>query len=140
MARDFKTLAGLTLLIADDEERICALYRLMITRYVPDAVVILAQDGAEVVARALAHHPDAIVMDLAKPVLDGLAATMCIKADAKTADIPVIAVSGRVWDTQQVMNAGCDAFLTKPCGPEQLLATIAEVIDKRGGLRPRLET
>jgi CheY-like chemotaxis protein len=137
MAGDFGALAGLRVLIADDEVSIRSLYRAVISKIVTDAVVITAKDGAEAVACAQAHQPDVIVMDLAMPVLDGLAATRALKAAAATAMIPVIAFTGQEWDMQGVMDAGCAAFLTKPCNPRQLLATVAQVLERAGGVRDR---
>jgi CheY-like chemotaxis protein len=91
-----------------------------------------ASDGAEAVARA--HHflPDVVVMDLALPVMDGWEATRRIKADPRTCRIPVVALTGHALarHLRVAREAGCDAFLAKPCLPERLLQTLREVMDR----------
>jgi CheY-like chemotaxis protein len=129
---DFAKLAGLTVLVADDEEVILTLYREMIVHSVADATVIVARNGTEALAHAHAHQPDIILMDLAMPLLDGLAATKALKAEPDTAGIPVVACTGQVWDSQGVLDAGCAALLTKPFGPMKLMTTLADVLKHRG--------
>jgi two-component system cell cycle response regulator DivK len=135
MSGELQESIGLTVLVVDDEPTICALCQEVISHGIPGAVIIAAKDGQEAISCAQAYHPDVIVMDLAIPVLDGLAATRALKADRDTASIPVIAFTGRVWDTQGVLDAGCAAFLTKPCSAQKLLATLTQVLEHRGGLR-----
>lgn len=88
--------------------------------------IVLAKDGFEAVDRALAVRPDVILMDLALPGMDGWEATRRIKADARTAHIPVVALTGHALEgnSQSAADAGCDGFVTKPCLPEDLLAEV----------------
>jgi CheY-like chemotaxis protein len=132
MPDKFRALAGLTLLVADDDETIHALCRAVISQVVADATVIAAKDGAEAIAYAHTYQPDVILMDLAMPVMDGLAATKALMSSAVTSSIPVIAFTGRVWDTQAILNSGCAALLTKPCDAHKMLTTIAELVARRG--------
>jgi CheY-like chemotaxis protein len=82
----------------------------------------------------LAHeaHPAAIVMDLSMPHVDGWEATRRLKRDPLTRDIPVIACTGRVADraAESALDAGVDAFVTKPCMPKDLLSVVRSVIGK----------
>jgi CheY-like chemotaxis protein len=128
----FGALTGLTLLIADDDQAIQALCRAMVLHRVADATVIAASDGAEAIERARTHQPDVILMDLAMPRVDGLAATRALKAAVETCTIPVIAFTGSILDTQSILDSGCSALLTKPCDEQKFLATIAEVVARRG--------
>jgi two-component system cell cycle response regulator DivK len=90
-----------------------------------------ARDGEAAVAAALEHRPDLIMMDIQLPLLDGYEATRRIKADASLCHIPVIAVTSYALsgDEEKARAAGCDAYVTKPYSPRQLLATIRTFLD-----------
>jgi CheY-like chemotaxis protein len=62
-------------------------------------------------------------MDLWMPVIDGIEATRQLKADSRTAHVPVLALSAQAHapDSSTALAAGADAFLSKPCDPDQLL-------------------
>ena len=98
--------------------------------------VQVATDGLEAVARAVARRPDAIIMDVAAPGLDGWEVTRRLKAAAATRDIPVIAVGGRdsVHAGERAQAAGCVACLRRPFPPEDLRA---ELDRQLGQHRPR---
>jgi CheY-like chemotaxis protein len=89
-----------------------------------------AGDGAEAVDKARRLKPDVVVMDVSLPVMDGYEATRTLKASAETRDIPVIALTGHTMASgwRAAREAGCDAFLTKPCLPETLVAKLEEVM------------
>ena len=76
-------------------------------------------------------HPDVIVMDLSLPGLDGWEATRRLKGDPRTRDIPVIALTGHALagHSKGALDAGCDAFITKPCLPERLLDEIRAILE-----------
>ena len=95
--------------------------------------VIQAGNGQEALERAADSAPDIILMDLSLPVMDGWEATRRLKADAKTADIPVVALTGHALAgiSEGARRAGCDAFVTKPCLPEDLVTEIRRVLDGR---------
>jgi two-component system cell cycle response regulator DivK len=92
--------------------------------------VVEAANGVEAIQKAFALMPDVVVMDLSLPVLDGWEATRQLKADPRTRDIPVIALTGHALEghSQGAREAGCDWFLAKPCLPETLLETLNEVL------------
>ena len=96
-----------------------------------------AANGLEALDKTLALLPDLVVMDLSLPGIDGWEATRRLKADARTKHIPVLALTGHALAgySEGAREAGCDAFVTKPCLPEELLAEIKRVLDGRG--RPR---
>jgi two-component system, cell cycle response regulator DivK len=89
-----------------------------------------AADGAQAVTIAVALIPDVVVMDLSLPVLDGWEATRRLKSDPRTRHIPVVALTGHALEghSQGAREAGCDAFLAKPCLPEKLLETIERLL------------
>jgi two-component system, cell cycle response regulator DivK len=93
--------------------------------------VVQAGNGIEALQRAADTAPDIILMDLSLPVMDGWEATRRLKADARTAAIPVVALTGHALAgiSEGARNAGCDAFVTKPCLPEDLVNEIRRILD-----------
>jgi len=94
--------------------------------------VIGAGNGLEALQRAVDASPDIILMDLSLPVMDGWEATRRLKADRRTARIPVVALTGHALAgiSEGARRAGCDAFVTKPCLPEDLVKEIRKVLDQ----------
>ena len=94
--------------------------------------VVEAANGLEALQRALDHSPDIILMDLSLPVMDGWEATRRLKADPRTASIPVVALTGHALSgtNEGAVKAGCDAFVTKPCLPEDLVQEIRSVLSR----------
>ncbi len=92
----------------------------------------VAQAGSALEALSLAAQetPDAILMDLAMPGIDGFEATRRLKADPRTSHVPVLAVSGhaqaRVAD--EAAAAGCDAFFVKPSPVPEVIRVLAMLI------------
>jgi two-component system cell cycle response regulator DivK len=94
--------------------------------------VVEAANGIEALQSALERTPDIILMDLSLPVMDGWEATRRLKADDRTASIPVVALTGHALAgiSEGAKRAGCDAFVTKPCLPEDLVKEIRKVLDE----------
>jgi CheY-like chemotaxis protein len=87
-----------------------------------------AVNGEEAVARTLELMPSIVVMDLSLPVMDGWEATRRLKANPRTKNIIVIALTGHAEPShaKKARDAGCDDFVPKPCLPEQLVAKVRE--------------
>src|SRR4051794_35133019 len=85
--------------------------------------VISAANGIDGVASARAHLPDLIVMDLVMPILNGWDAIKQLKADARCATLPILAITARALTEmrEQAREAGCDAFISKPFTMRELL-------------------
>ena len=83
---------------------------------------IVAKDGQAAISMASVDQPDLILMDLNLPVIDGLEATRQIKANPKTKEIPIIAVSAFAMydDRDKALAAGCDGYLAKPLDEDLL--------------------
>jgi len=96
--------------------------------------VVEAENGMEALQRAVESSPDIILMDLSLPVMDGWEATRRLKADKRTAQIPVVALTGHALAgiSEGAKKAGCDAFVTKPCLPEDLVKEIKKILDAPG--------
>ena len=101
-------------LVVDDYEDT----RLLYVEHLQEAGfrVAVAGDGQEAVAMALSLRPDAIIMDLSMPRLDGWDATRRIRADRGMASTYVIALSAMDGEISREMafDAGCDDFIAKP--------------------------
>ena len=98
--------------------------------------VEMASDGFSAIAAALRVMPDVIVMDLSMPRLDGWEATRRLKR-ALPRDIPIVACTGFVLGAaaERALDAGCDAFVMKPCLPEDLLREIQVTLARAAARR-----
>ena len=92
-----------------------------------------AATGREAIDRGFELLPDVILMDLSLPELDGWEATRQLKSDPRTRHIPIVALTGHALadHSREAREAGCDAFLTKPCLPEVLVIEIRKMLDRR---------
>ncbi|HEV8307801.1 MAG TPA: response regulator [Methylomirabilota bacterium] len=89
-----------------------------------------ALTGEEGVRLAETERPDLILMDIQLPGLDGYEATRRIKGHPALRAIPIIAVTSYALsgDDVKALEAGCDAYVTKPFSPRALLAKIREYV------------
>jgi two-component system, cell cycle response regulator DivK len=92
--------------------------------------VIEASNGLEAIEKATVEKPDIILMDLALPRMDGWEATRRLKADARTKDILIVALTGHALagHADSAQKAGCDSFVTKPCLPDALVTEIQRML------------
>jgi two-component system cell cycle response regulator DivK len=92
-----------------------------------------ARNGEEALEKAFTLLPDVVLMDLALPLMDGWEATRRLKSDRRTADILVVALTGHALagHAEGARRAGCDAFVTKPCLPDDLVDEIRRLLEVR---------
>jgi len=109
------------LLIADNDPQI--LRALKVTLGARGYDIVTAGNGVEALDRAIAHHPDLIMLDLGMPELDGLEVIAGLRGWTQ---VPILVVSGRTGATDKVeaLDAGADDYVTKPFSMEELLARI----------------
>jgi two-component system, cell cycle response regulator DivK len=90
-----------------------------------------AANGIEAVEKTHELLPDIVLMDLALPRMDGWEATRRLKNDPHTRHIPIVALTGHALagHAEGAREAGCDAFVTKPCLPDALVAEIKRLLD-----------
>jgi len=115
-------------LIADDNADSRYLYA---RQFAADGFrVVTASDGETAYRDAVDLRPDAIVMDLSMPGLDGWEATRRIKRHPRTAHIPVIACTAHVFGAavERALDVGCDAYVAKPCLPQDLVREVQNVL------------
>lgn len=91
-----------------------------------------ARNGNEALERAFALKPDLILMDLSLPGMDGWEATRQLKADERTQNIPVVALTGHALAgaSDGAKRAGCDSFVTKPCLPDDLVVEVRRMLNR----------
>jgi two-component system, cell cycle response regulator DivK len=104
--------------------------------------VVEAADGNEALAKAVSLRPDVIVMDLWMPHLDGWETIRRLKAVPATADIPVLVLTGDAYAQarQEAVDAGCQAYLVKPCLPMDVAAQVGRLLveSRTGTDRPQV--
>jgi len=91
-----------------------------------------AANGIEAIEKTRELLPDIVLMDLALPRMDGWEATRRLKSDPRTRHIPIVALTGHALagHAEGARDAGCDAFVTKPCLPDALVAEIERLLDQ----------
>jgi two-component system cell cycle response regulator DivK len=89
-----------------------------------------AHDGEAGVAAALEHKPDLILMDVQLPKMSGIDATRKIRAEAATAQTPILVITSFALsgDEQKAMAAGATGYLAKPYSPMDLLGRIRKLL------------
>lgn len=92
-----------------------------------------ARDGDAALRLARAELPDLVVMDVQLPGRDGLSVTQELRADPRTAAVPILALTAlaMVGDRERILAAGCDGYLAKPFRYRTLIAEV-----ERLGARP----
>ena len=115
-------------LIAEDQPELRQLYAQQLS--MSGFEVIEAANGAEAIDLTSARLPDVILMDLSMPVVDGWEATRRLRADRRTAHIPVVALTAHdgSGELQRATNAGCNWFVPKPCPPDALITEVRRVL------------
>jgi two-component system, cell cycle response regulator DivK len=94
-----------------------------------------ATNGVEAIDKANELMPDIVLMDLALPRMDGWEATRRLKSDERTSHIPIVALTGHALAgfAEGARQAGCDAFVTKPCLPDALVGEIRRLLEAQAG-------
>ena len=116
------------ILVVEDHEENRRILRLLLTK--AGFELIEAETGEDGVRLAETERPDLILMDIQLPGLDGYEATRRIKANPALRPIPLIVVTSYALsgDDVKAFEAGCDAYVTKPFVPRQLLAKVREYL------------
>ena len=89
------------------------------------------REGLDIVRREL---PDAILLDLMMPDMDGWEVYQQLKADEATSDIPVIVVTAKAQNIDKVLGlhiAKVDDYISKPFSPEELTTSLEKVLQKK---------
>lgn len=112
------------ILVADDEVDIVELISRLLKRQ--GFEVLVAYDGSEAIEMARLHHPDLVLLDVQMPAAIAFSVLNDLKTSPKTADIPVIVISG--FDTTEnklaATKAGANDFIPKPFSLKHLLTKV----------------
>jgi two-component system, cell cycle response regulator DivK len=116
--------AGAQILVVEDNEKNMKLFRdvLLATGY----RTLEATTGGEAVELAVEHCPDLVLMDIQLPDIDGLEALGQLRADGRTARVPVLALTAQAMegDRERFLAAGFDGYLSKPVNISEFVATV----------------
>ena len=93
-----------------------------------------ATTGAQAVELATAHLPDLVLMDIQLPDIHGVEALGRLRADTRTASIPVLALTAQAMegDRERFLAAGFDGYVSKPVNIVGLIGTVKQHCDGRG--------
>ena len=116
-------------LVVDDDDLILEVATMSLEA-VGGWVVTTAADGSEGVERALAEQPDAIVMDVMMPGMDGPTAALAIKAEPATSHIPIVLLTAKVQAADRAAFASLpvEGVLVKPFDPMLLPAELSALL------------
>jgi DNA-binding response OmpR family regulator len=110
-----------TVLVADDDADILRFVEINLR--LEGFEVVTARDGPDALAKAVAVHPDLVLLDVQMPGIDGYTICSRIRADASLAAVPVVIVTANYGSTEveAAQRAGADDFLVKPFLPATLV-------------------
>lgn len=126
------------ILIVDDDLESLKLIGLMLQRR--GYQIAAAQGGAQALSKAESEQPDLIILDIMMPDMDGYEVTRRMRANQKTADIPIIMFTAKtmVGDKVAGFQAGADDYLTKPIHPAELSSRVEAVLLRRARTRAEM--
>ena len=124
-----------TILVVEDEKDLSDLITYNLQRNGYDA--LCAGDGQVALELAAKHIPDLVLLDLMLPGIDGTEVARRLRADARTANIPIIMLTAKGEETDVVvgLTLGADDYVTKPFSMKILLARLATVL-RRSEIAP----
>ncbi|SRR5512138_590909 len=116
-----------SILLVEDDPLLRQAFRLLLE----DAGYLVREAGsaAEALESVAAEHPNLVLLDLGLPDRPGLDVARDLTGRPATADIPIVALTGRVGPAEQhaCMEAGCTLYLTKPVEPRELLRLLPDL-------------
>ncbi len=115
-------------MVVDDTESIRRLIRLNLE--IEGYEVVEAVDGQDCLDLVGEAQPDLVVIDVVMPRMDGFAAAAALRADPRTASLPIVVVTtqSQPADRRRAEQIGVDAYVTKPFEPAVLMTTIRDLL------------
>lgn len=122
---------GKRVLVADDDAAIRRIVQLVLSKQ--GLEVITAEDGEDAFQKAVMEKPDAILLDIRMPKMNGLEVCSKLKATETTADIPVgfLTAEKELESYKQAQELGGILYITKPFNPEKLVHTVGVLLSSR---------
>jgi two-component system, cell cycle response regulator DivK len=123
-------MANEVVLVVEDDSKSRKLVRDLLT--FKGYEIIEAETGEEGVGLAQERRPSLILMDIRLPGIDGIQALGRLRADLSTRQIPVLAMTASVMsgDRQRVLDAGFDAFQSKPIKTKDFVAAVEQLLER----------
>ena len=117
-----------TILVIEDEEDVTDLIRYHLKK--AGYRVLVAGDGAAGIDVAMAEHPDAIILDLMLPRLNGLEVAKRLRAQERTSSTPLLILSAKGETESRIkgLELGADDYLPKPFSPKELVLRIKALL------------
>ena len=117
-----------TILVVDDSDFIRNVYRVVFENV--GYTVLEAVNGSDAVLQVRAERPHVVLLDFEMPVMDGLEAAELLKADPRTADIPILLISANVEADlpARALTLGCATFLQKPVPMREILRKVEQAL------------
>ena len=114
-----------TILVVDD----AAFMRMRMSKILAEAgyEVIQAENGLEAVEKYKASKPDAVLMDITMPEMDGLTALKEIKSRDPAARVAMVTALGQQQIVLEAVKSGAKDFLVKPCEGDRVLAAVGKL-------------
>lgn len=125
------------ILVVDDEPDVLELVGFNLTK--AGFQVLTAGDGAEALRKARETSPNLIVLDVMLPEVDGLEVCKLLRANSKTAAIPILMLTAKAAEVDRVLGLelGADDYLTKPFSPRELLLRIRNLLGRRQAIQEK---
>jgi DNA-binding response OmpR family regulator len=123
-----------SVLVVDDEPTARTMLRLILIR--AGFEVLEAQDGSEALAEVQREVPDAMILDIMMPGIDGFEVCRILRDEERTSELPIIMLSARA-DAESVnrgLRLGATKYLTKPVMPDELTRHVREVLQIENGI------
>jgi two-component system, cell cycle response regulator DivK len=123
-------MTGVQILVVEDNERNMKLFRdvLQASGY----RTLEAATGERAVELVFEHRPDLVLMDIQLPGIDGVEALDRLRADGRTASVPVLALTAQAMegDRERFLAAGFDGYLSKPVNIAEFVATVKRYCER----------
>ena len=127
---------GLTLLLAEDDRDLAEVVAYGARQTWPGCRIVIAADGREALARFAAERPDLVILDVALPLLDGIAVCQRIRRGSPV-PILMLTVRGGMLDKIRALDLGTDDYLTKPFDHLELFARLRALLRRATDAAPR---
>jgi len=114
---------GNTVLVVDDEIMTRTMLRMLLE--ISGYTVVEAEDGIQALQMVAEHQPQAMVLDVMMPNMDGIEVCKRLRAGEETAVLPIIILSGGKYK-DEALAAGANMYMEKPMNTEGLLAALAD--------------
>jgi DNA-binding response OmpR family regulator len=121
-------MASRKILLVDDSETVLQMEQMILTK--SSYELILARDGEEGVAKALATRPDLILMDVVMPKMNGFEAMKQLRENAQTRSVPIVMVTSKAEaeSMETGYQNGCSDYIIKPIDQLELMIKVKNLL------------